>query len=474
MDKNSIKLILLSIRSGKLKKIIPLVSVFVIIFTSACALTSFLSKDGGGTGKATDSLFTDKANPINVTVTLEDQNAQKAVISPEGGQLTAQDAAGNRFTLDIPKGAVDADTEISMIPVASMDGLPLKNGMVGAVQFEPDGLFLNADAILTIEPAQEVPAENQILFGYQGTGQDLHLAMPGPDKQQIQIRVPHFSGVGLGSGISADRAALLLSRAADHEIRLQQQAADYLTKQRDSGNSDITGLKDTFQSYYGLVVRPRLLAAGSSCENGKLAIQTLLGYDRNMQLLGLGDDSSNTMQDLAALMDKIYSKCREEKVKECQAKISPQILIQFETGFERQRQLLGYESGKSIADIVKDAIKTCGQSFLIKGSSNKVDFNGTICSLDKPFDLTETFPGGTGKITFTPSDALGGIISESASGSGCTQTGEGPYEITIDENGTGVLKFTATAHLTCPMVDSSRTVEFSLPLQPAPEGSCSK
>jgi hypothetical protein len=457
-----------------MKKITPLLSIFVILFTSACALTSFLSKGGGSTGKPSDALFTDKANPINVTVTLEDQNAQKAVISPEGGQLTATDAAGNRFTLDIPKGAVDADTEISMIPVASMDGLPLKNGMVGAVQFEPDGLFLNADAFLTIEPAQEVPLENQILFGYQGTGQDLHLAMPGPDKQKIQIRVPHFSGVGLGSGISADRAALLLSRAADHEVRIQQQVAEYLTQQRDNGIGDLSGLSNYFQSYYGLVVRPRMIAASSSCENGKLAIQSLLGYDRQKQLLGFGDDSSSTMQDLAALMDKIYEKCREEKVKECQAKISPQVLIQFEIGFERQRQLLGFESRKSIADIVKDAIKTCGQSFLINGSSNQVDFNGTICSLDKPFDLTETYPGGSGKITFTPSDSLGGMVSDTSSGSGCVASGEGPYEVTIDENGTGVLQFTVTEKLTCPMIDDNRTVEFSLPLEPAPEGTCSK
>jgi|WetSurMetagenome_2_1015567.scaffolds.fasta_scaffold20036_3 hypothetical protein len=398
-----------------MKKVIPLVSVFVIIFTSACALTSFLSKDGGGTGKATDSLFTDKANPINVTVSLEDQNAQTAVISPDGGQLTATDAAGNRFTLDIPKGALAADTEISMIPVKSMEGLPFKNGMVGSVQFEPDGLFLYEDAFLTIEPAQAVPVENQILFGYRGTGQDVHLEIPGPDKQKIQIRVPHFSGVGLGSGMATDRAALLLSRAADHEVRIRQQAADYITKQRESGADDLSGITDLFQSYYGLVVRPRMLAASSSCENGKLAIQTVLGFERERQLLGSAEDSSNAIKDLDALMDTIYAKCREEKIKECKMNKSPEVLIQFELGYERQRQLLGHSPIESIEDLLKEAIKICGMQtyHVIDTPGAPGSWSGAcIDDLSKPFSVKFTTVGTTMSFNLSPSSSTAGSLVE--------------------------------------------------------------
>ena len=143
-------------------------SYVLVLFVIASLACQTLSFGGGGTGSSTDALFTDSSDPINVTVELETQQAQTAMISPQGGQITAVDIAGNRFTLDIPAGALVVDTEITMTPVGSMNGLPLTNGLVGAVQFEPDGLFLYQDAILTIEPVQELPIENQIIFGYVG------------------------------------------------------------------------------------------------------------------------------------------------------------------------------------------------------------------------------------------------------------------------------------------------------------------
>lgn len=430
-------------------------------------------RSSGGTGGPTDALFTDAPNPVSVSVELEAKNAQTATVSKQGGQLKATDAAGNRFTLDIPAGALVMDTEITMTPVGAIGDLPVKNGLVGAVQFKPDGLFLYEDAVLTIEPAKNVPVENQILFGYLGKGQDLYLATPGKDFHQIQVRVPHFSGFGLGSGMATDRAALLLKRAADHEVRIQQQVADLLSRERQSqllGNppGDLSSLAEYFKSYYGLVVRPRMLAAGSSCENGKLAIQTLLGYERQMQLLGF--ESNNSTQELAGLMETVHAKCREEKVKECQAKVDPKILIQFELGFERQKQLLGLGESTSLGNIAEEAIKICGQSYKVSGSSNGVAFSGTICRVNQPFVLNVTFPGGSGKQTFTPSSDSGGSVAEASSGGDCVATGGGPYTITIDEAGVATLKLTVSATLTCPNISNSRTLTFSLPLQPASGG----
>ncbi|MBK8422080.1 hypothetical protein [Candidatus Villigracilis saccharophilus] len=403
--------------------------VLFIVTSLACQTLSF---GGGGTGTSTDALFTDPSDPVNVAVELETQQAQTATISPEGGQITAVDIAGNRFTLDIPAGALVVDTEITMTPVGSMNGLPLTNGLVGAVQFEPDGLFLYQDAILTIEPIQELPLENQIIFGYVGSGQDLHLASPGPDLDRIQVRVPHFSGFGLGSGMATDRATLLLKRAADHEIRIQQQVADLLTREREAqlqgqeSSVDLSALTEYFKSYYGLVVRPRMLAAGSSCANGKLAIQTLLGYERQKQLLGMDDGNNNSMQDLIALMDTVYAKCREEAVKECQAKVDPKILIQFELGYERQKQLLGLGGGNpSVANILEEAVRICGQSYSISGGADEFFGTGTICSIEQPW----TISGSGVTVTFTPSSANGGSYSYSGSMSGIDVSGSGSYTV---------------------------------------------
>jgi hypothetical protein len=390
---------------------------------------------GQGTGGPSDDLFTDQADPVSVTVQLEAAGSETAMVSPDGGQLTAEDAFGNRFTLDVPAGALLIDTQITMTPVASIDDLPLTNGLVGAVQFEPDGLFLYEDAILTIEPAQDVPVENQILFGYLGSGDDLHLAIPGPDYDQIQVRVPHFSGFGLGSGIGTDRAALLLKRAADHEVRIQQQVADYLARQKEmqvagGEGTDLSGLLPFFESYYGLVVRPRVLAAFSSCANSTGAMQTLLSDERMRQLLGFGR-GSQAMQELVSLMETGYAKCREEAIKECKAKVDPTILIQFDLANARQQALLGGGAGTLVPATFEDALKTCGAAFTANGQGGEVFIAGKICRLDEPFVLEITGDGVTGSMHFSPVTLTGGSFTDEFSGSGFSQSGGGTYKVNL-------------------------------------------
>ncbi len=414
-----------------------IIALVVLLVSLACQ--TIMGSGAKGTGGSTDKLFTDADRPINVTVKLDSQLAETAVISSKGGQLSAKDAAGNRFTLDIPAGALTMDTQITMTPVNSIVDLPLSKGLVAAVQFQPDGLFLYQDAILTIEPVKNIPVENQILFGYLGDGQDLHLAVPGPDFPKIQVRVPHFSGFGLGSGIATDRANLLLSRAADHEARLQQQLAEQLGQERqrqlqgkENGGEpiDMTGY---FESYYGLVVRPRMLAAGSSCANGKLAIQTLLGYERMRQLLGVADDStsSSRVQEAAALMDTVYKKCREEAIKECQEKVDPRILIAFELGYERQRQLLGSEPSTTLTQSTEEAYKICGAAFTVQGQGGDTTITGKICRLDEPFVLELTSSAGpTGTAQFKPTTLTAGTFTDQMSGGGISESGSGTYQIT--------------------------------------------
>ena len=110
--------------------------------------------------------------------------------------------------------------------------------------------------------------------------------------------------------------------------------------------------------------------------------------------------------------------------------------------------------------------------YRVSGQSNNVSFTGEICSLDMPFALNATFPGGTAKTSFTPSGALAGSTSVSGGGGGCTQSGGGNYTVTIKEDGSGTITWTTTDKLTCPGFANSRTATFTLPLQLAPELSC--
>ncbi len=115
---------------------------------------------------------------------------------------------------------------------------------------------------------------------------------------------------------------------------------------------------------------------------------------------------------------------------------------------------------------------TGGQSYRVSGQSNGVNFSGEICSLSKPFTIDATFPGGTAKTTFTPNTITAGTTSVAGRGSGCVSSGGGTYTITIKEDGSGSITWTTTDTLNCPGFSNSRTVTFTLPLQPASQISC--
>jgi hypothetical protein len=298
------------------------------ILNSALLLVSILlSACGGGGGSggntnapapsATDAIFKDAANPVNVTVTSDAARTATQVVTTAGATLTATSADGSQFTLLIPANAVTQDTTISMIPVTSMTGLPFANGLVAAVQFAPDGLFLEKDATLTIVPSVAVPVDKQTFIGYLGSGSDLHLVPPASPNAAIQMLVGHLSGLGLASGTSMERASMYLNIAEDYEVRLTQEMARILARERELAilgvnNADDPSpfnLEDLFKSYYELVVRARMLAASSSCANAKLALQTYLAFERKYQVLGIPNPHDPGDADYNKILKAVNDTC---------------------------------------------------------------------------------------------------------------------------------------------------------------------
>lgn len=141
------------------------------------------------------------------------------------------------------------------------------------------------------------------------------------------------------------------------------------------------------------------------------------------------------------------------------------------------------ESGKSATILLTATSKrgkaklelsanTGGAAYRVSGKSNGVSFSGEICSLQKPFTIDAVFPGGSSRTTFTPGSGTGGAESMSGKGSGCTVSGSGSYSVTSNPDGSATITWTDSASLTCPLYANSRTVTFTLPLQPAPDLSC--
>jgi len=78
------------------------------------------------------------------------------------------------------------------------------------------------------------------------------------------------------------------------------------------------------------------------------------------------------------------------------------------------------------AEIAKVA-KKCG--YKASGQNGSVVYSGTICSLERPFDVTGTHPLYVLPFKFTPTSINGGTARYQASGSGVTSAGGGPYTI---------------------------------------------
>lgn len=326
------------------KRIFCPVMALLLIAQISC---QFVTTLGEGTG---NGYYTDPGDPIDVSVILDNVNVTK-VISTEGGEISVTGTDGARYTLAIPAGALLVDTEIRMTPIASISNLPFSGGLGGAVKLEPSGLTFFDFVTLTIEPVNPIPLENQILFGFEEDGEDLHLAIPGVDSSQIQIRLLSFSGAGVASGASAEKAAVMQRMADRVEARLTNKVAEQLQKQ----NPDYDLIADTLREFFNSVVMPRLKAAAtasSTCADGRKAMQTYLAWERQRQLLGQANADDNEFAEIVADYLPIFArKCLDEEFDRCVNQHMIAGLMYQLVALEREMQLLGISSTEGTSEL---------------------------------------------------------------------------------------------------------------------------
>jgi hypothetical protein len=411
-------------------KLVSFVLVFIFMSISCKVFTPTSPKSSGNTPVID---FITPADPLNVTVTLDESSTASGLISSNGGSLSLTAADGSVYNLEIPAKALDADTLITMTAVKSITGAPLDSGApVSAVQLEPSGLFFNEMLTLTITPAKEIPIKNQVAFGYEGNGHDYHLAVIDPQSKDIKIKLMQFSGAGVGSASDKAWAANLQIQANNASTRIAQKIGAYIQeKHREAimgaeGETDNTEFYDTLKSaldqFEDQVVLKERAAAELDCKYARKAAIDLLSVERLRQILGITPMDTNTL-------------------------------------FQKLERL-------------KEIIKECPKAYIVSGDSNGVTYSGEICRLDKPFRLSGTFPNGNEKLSFTPSNATSGTVKESGESGGCKNSGEGSYTVTLHEQGAGELQWTDTITSSCPPYSVTNTLTFSVPLIPAPNLSC--
>ena len=365
--------------------------------------------------------FTSPGKGLDVKVQLDKKQTATGKVSQGGGSVSLTAADGSKFTLDVPANAVEADTTITMTAVKTLDGAPLANNTPTAVQLEPSGLFFKEMATLTIVPAKEIPTKSQIIFAYEGDGQDYHLAVIDPTSKEIKIKLMHFSGAGVGSGSDSDWAATLQLQADSANARIAQELGELVQPERlkiilageDSLNANELGEKweSLLDQFEDQVVLKEIAAAELDCKHAQKALQDLLFLGRLSQLSGapLPDDFGEKVQRLREIVEK------------CKA--------------------------------------TSGSSYQIVGGLDDWQTNTAVCDIMKPFKLTgagftmELSGGLSGTYSYTgPFNAHGTgtytISLPQGAGKPGTMTGGGEG-YAAGYKGSGTEKYTLTPIAPC-------------------------
>jgi hypothetical protein len=402
------------------------VSVFLLLLAVSLSCKLLNRTTSRSKGPAID--FTAAGKPLNVTVQLDKKQTANKLVPRTGGSVSLTATDGSKFTLEVPADALDADTTITMTAVKSIEGAPLDNNTPTAVQLEPSGLFFKQFVTLTIVPARDIPIKQQVIFSYEGDGQDYHLALVDPKSKEIKVKLMRFSGAGVGSAADSAWAANLMIQASDAQARIAQKIGELLQGERRTqllGDSEgdpewADKLKSLLDQYEDQALQKEMVAAELDCKHAIKAIQSLLSLERTRQLMGFPSTSD------------------------------------FNEKFQK------------LLKIAKD----CPGGYTVSGTSGPVTFSGQICSLEKPFVINGKFANGSETQSFTPSSSTGGTVKEQGNSGGCTQSGGGTYKVTLDEQGSGTLEFTETVTGFCPPYSATKTVTFKVSLTPASGLSC--
>lgn len=372
----------------------------VMAFTLSCSLVTGLGSAVPGSG---DIDFDAPADPTNVTVVLNEDDSVRGVISPEGGELDFTSMDGSRYLLQVPPGALDAETEIVMKSVQSMEGVPL-TGPVFAVQLEPSGLVFNELATLTVVPSTTIPMEDQLIFNYEGTGSDFHLALIDAESSEIRILLTGFSGHGV---TTADMANWRMGKAQSASIRLKQAIAAMQHAERIgrlTGAEAGGGIDKALDDFERDVLGPALTAAIEDCSTYGKYEELRRTYEQ-LDDLGSGDRLS-----------RIEPVAEAKKLDRCRT----------------------FQANGTWADSSLEGIAKLGEPFTLKLSGNCI---GTM-----------EFGGG-----------LSGGVFVKCTAQGISFNGSGSYGIQLTEGG-GILRGNSSAVSPAVPGDESETYPFYVTL----------
>ena len=271
---------------------------------------------------AYDSTPFGPAAPITVYPLIDSAGAvTESISAANGGQITAA-ANGDSFTLDIPAGALETDTSITMTPLSGLEDHPFDGGFAAGVQLGPEGLTFLKPATLTIVPATPVPIAQETTFAAKDFGDEFHLYPVEITPPNPTFKILHFSIYGVGSS-SADTAP---GNPMDAKAALEQQIHNvfkevrrrYLQDQDDGlfTETELNEIVDIGEHYYDVVVKPLLfevvdIKGCTQLDKKREALKIALLWKRQMELVGVDGFLESRINEMQGLVDQLEApECR--------------------------------------------------------------------------------------------------------------------------------------------------------------------
>ena len=409
--------------------------------------------------------------PVNTVVDLDQQHSSSAVISSNGGTLSTEGTDGTKFTLTFPKNALSDDVTITLIPIATVNGLPLSGGLVGGVQMVPEGLRLLQPAMLTIESPKTVAASGfeTVAFAYHQNGEGLYLNPSEAKGNMLTLEIWHFSGAGAAQGTPAEIQTQQQRVPSIAEDAFTQRMQDYLGRERQAqlmGQPTDPDMERTMGEFlregYDSFIAAQLPNALQDCEAARPILSKALGWLRQVQLLRQDGQFQAERAKIMETMSHAIVNCYNKEYDKCviDKKIEHRTTM---LGMYRQASLLGIDNQLDFSKIKKCPPTT---SYKASGQVGNGKWSGVVCSLDQPFTIMAVPPDLEMPFKFVPTSAQAGTVSFDLTKFGVHWVGSGTY--TVQGSGTEKLRIVGQSKGTYTTNAGSGSYDVPLDIDLAP------
>jgi hypothetical protein len=366
-------------------------------------------------GSTTSAPVAVTPNPLAVSVETDAGSAVTAFIPTDGGSVRAVAADGTVLALSIPAGALLSPQDVTLTPVADVNGLPLSGGLAAAADISPDGLQLQEPATLTIEPADPQTGDLSVGFAYHGDGAEFHLYPAAFDDNTITVQLSHFSGYGAGAGTAADIAGQLERVPTAPGDQANQAIASAIAQSGATAGQSLpaaaqSSVEDTLRQWWDQSVRPRLDNAQGDATQLDDAITEYLDWRAAVQMAVL--TSAFVDEDIEArdMLTFGIANGIDEFAMQCLQQDAPENVV-FIARWWNVADNLGLQIGYSVQQI-SAIIKACA-AFVLDFDSSLTLAAGPVSGT---FEVTATvalvldpsldYWTGAGPLTYTNVDFL--------------------------------------------------------------------